>query len=387
MDWKDYISKIKSCAERNIYIYGAGRIGIKLYEKLKTEGIRVKAFLVTDASMNRRENSGVPIIQFDRISDLPENVLILIGIKKPWNNEIIKTLNDAGFNNYLDVIESVERLSEKPILFEITTCIGCSVACKYCPQKILTRKYQGNRMLQFESFKLAIDKVPKDRMIAFSGFSEPFLNPNCADMICYAHELGHPIMLATTLVGMTMHDFEKIKHIPFHIFTLHLPDKVGNANIPMTDEYFELLDAVLDARKIVDGKEQPLIGKANCQGEIHPLIKKRVAGRTMIFAELADRAGNLEPDNIIHSIGTLSGCIYCNYSPSLDNNVMLPNGDVVLCCMDFGMRHILGNIFTQSFEEIRTSPNLQMVRNGLVHSEGADVLCRHCSEAKEYAKS
>lgn len=56
MDWKDYVSKIKSYAERNIYIYGVGRIGIKLYEKLKTEGIRIKAFLVTDTSMNRREN-------------------------------------------------------------------------------------------------------------------------------------------------------------------------------------------------------------------------------------------------------------------------------------------------------------------------------------------
>jgi hypothetical protein len=35
---------------------------------------------------------------------------------------------------------------------------------------------------------------------------------------------------------------------------------------------------------------------------------------------------------------------------------MLPNGDVSLCCMDYGLENILGNLFTQSYEEILPEP-------------------------------
>ena len=48
----------------------------------------------------------------------------------------------------------------------------------------------------------------------------------------------------------------------------------------------------------------------------------------------------------------IGGGYYCNRALRMNHNVLLPNGDVVLCCMDFGMQHVLGNLKRQSYEEI-----------------------------------
>lgn len=367
---QQYYAAVQQAAAqgKRIVIYGAGRVGCGLLAALEQRGIAVDCFLVTDASVNKREESGLPVVGIEAFSQRPEDVLVLIAIKRPWNKEIRETL-EARHYEYLDVITALEHFVEKPVLFEINAVVGCCVACKYCPQDVLLKAYHGERFLTFEHFKQVLAKIPEGMIIGFSGFSEPFQNPEMVDMIRYAHAQGRQIMLCTTLVGLTMEKFEQIKDIPFHTVTLHVPDKHENAIIPMTEEYFRVLDAVLDWKMVRDGRETTVVGKANCQGEVHPKIREFIRGRVLIFPELADRAGNLK-DEGLYSVGTLDGPIYCNYSPELNNNLLMPNGDVVLCCMDFGLRHVLGNLFTQSFEDIRGSKELAHVRRALVQSGG-----------------
>jgi radical SAM protein with 4Fe4S-binding SPASM domain len=42
----------------------------------------------------------------------------------------------------------------------------------------------------------------------------------------------------------------------------------------------------------------------------------------------------------------------CRSTPFYDRNVLLPNGDVVLCCMDYNLKHVIGNLLTQTYAEI-----------------------------------
>ena len=84
--------------------------------------------------------------------------------------------------------------------------------------------------MTLENFKKVIDKLPKEIRITFSGFTEPWLNKHCTDMLLYAHEQGHPVSAFSTGVGMTLDDVERIKDIPFTQgpnggFCLHLPDQ------------------------------------------------------------------------------------------------------------------------------------------------------------------
>ena len=46
----------------------------------------------------------------------------------------------------------------------------------------------------------------------------------------------------------------------------------------------------------------------------------------------------------------------CGCDETLYHNVVLPNGDVSLCCMDYGLKHILGNLYTQEYNDIIPEP-------------------------------
>lgn len=66
---------------------------------------------------------------------------------------------------------------------------------------------------------------------------------------------------------------------------------------------------------------------------------------------MSDRAGNLEnKDNKLAS-KHLSGKIACSRSRILNHNVLLPDGSLVLCCNDFGLDYVLGNLNTDTYDD------------------------------------
>ncbi len=97
---------------------------------------------------------------------------------------------------------------------EITTNVGCSNMCKYCPQTLFINQYSKRSkeyILTFDTYKKCLSKIPKDTKIVFSGMSEPWLNKNCTEMILYTYKKGYKkISVFTTCVGMTMEDFNDI---------------------------------------------------------------------------------------------------------------------------------------------------------------------------------
>ena len=46
----------------------------------------------------------------------------------------------------------------------------------------------------------------------------------------------------------------------------------------------------------------------------------------------------------------------CGCIEHLYHNVVLPNGDVSLCCMDYSLEKILGNLFVDEYDDIMPAP-------------------------------
>ena len=88
-------------------------------------------------------------------------------------------------------------------------------------------------------------------------------------MLLYAAEKNHPIAVYTTLVGMKKSDFERIKHIDFTTFALHLPDEFGNSTIPVDQEYLKLFEYVF---KYFYEKKNHV--ETSCHGTVHPEIAR-----------------------------------------------------------------------------------------------------------------
>lgn len=269
-----------------------------------------------------------------------------------------------------------------PQMMEITTKIGCSLNCRYCPQDLLIRSYQNSenneRMMSFETFRICVNKIPTNVDIHFSGMSEPWLNPECTKMLLYAYERGHNIHVYTTLVGMTQEDFLRIRHLDFANFVLHIPDQENNSKFVLNDSYIKLLNRII----LYSMAGEFRIDHFSCHGTVHPQIRKMVeASGLRVDSKMFNRAGNIHEQCDIDSGNRKKGSIICRFCKgiSLDKNVLLPNGQVLLCCMDYGIKFPLGNLIFQSFEDISEGSLKAQYRDMMIHDDGVNsILCRTC---------
>lgn len=299
--------------------------------------------------------------------------------------------------NYVENKKPKWKYAHFPTL-EITTSIprsGCVVDCVFCPQRTLQKKYQGERFLSLENYKKVIDKVPSEVRITFAGFTEPWLNKHCTDMVLYAHEKGHPISVFTTGIGMTIEDFERIRHIPFAPnpnggFVLHVPDQERRAKHPITPKYIELLRHI----QTTHFGGRPIQNYCwMAMGTPHETIQEFISSAQVNM--MWSRAGNLLGEAMMKpelmNLKNHFGSIYhgevnmtCGCEERLYHNILLPNGDVSLCCMDYNLDHILGNLLEEEYNDILPEPyscfNLCRLCENAISPENEIIL----NEKKEY---
>lgn len=373
---------------KNVVIYGAGRVAKPIVHRLEEKQIEITVFAVSDARINDKVFFDIPVKQIEEVRMDPKETLIIIAVKYIWAKDVLDKVIENGYIHYVFPPEEIDYFAReqsdevhRPVM-EISVKVGCKVNCKYCPQELFLKRYfevnERPQHLSLENYKSCLEKLPKNTIISFCGFTEPFLHQQAVDMIEYTWQQGYDIKLYTTLVGLTREGFERIRNIPFHYVVLHTPDEQGYANIPMTKEYFEILDMVLEQRK-PDGTH--FVDTANCQGIPHRDVLKHTEGKLRIMSELYDRAGNLKKDDCLKSVEKVKGAIYCiRVNEALNNNVLLPDGTVVLCNFDFGMRHILGNLLEQTYEEIMNGSRMRQIVEAL-DNDRCDLLCRRCNFA------
>lgn len=258
------------------------------------------------------------------------------------------------------------KFSTAPTM-EITTCVpkkGCIVDCVFCPQRLLEKKYQGERYLSLDNYKKLLEKIPNEIRITFAGFVEPWLNKECTDMLLYAHEKGHPISVFTTGIGMNVEDVERIKDVPFAGmpnggFALHLPDQEKLAKHPISKKYISVLEKFREVQDQIQNFYVMSMG---------PILEDiRHIFPDSVIPSMWSRAGNLLGEAIIKpelmNVKDRFKSIYhgekkmtCNCDERLYHNILLPNGDVSLCCMDYNLENILGNLYETSYNDLLPKP-------------------------------
>ena len=160
-------------------------------------------------------------------------------------------------------------------------------------------------------------------------------------------------------------DVDRIKDIqyagnPNGGFVLHLPDQERKAKHPITKRYIEVIERFGEVHKDIHNFT------LMCMGTVHESVRH-------VFPEaptyqMWSRAGNLLGESIMKpellnrkdeykSVYHGDKEMTCGCLEKLYHNVMLPNGDVSLCCMDYGLEHILGNLLEQPYDEIMPENN------------------------------
>jgi len=233
---------------------------------------------------------------------------------------------------------------------EITTKIGCKNMCSYCPQSDFLNVYKDvKKTMSIEDFKMLISNVNKDIQIHFSGFSESMLNDESIDMMIHAWREGYEVVLYSTLVGFTLEKAIKLRDsgMIFNHTRLHEFDGIGFDK----QEFDEKCKMFIDNVKTRD----------------HHVF--RVLNPT-------SRGGHLR------NIGRKYGRIRCGGN-RVFNNVLLPNGDVFLCCSDWSLKHKIGNLYKNHY----ASEEFNLARTSILQlqePQDSDVLCRTCEDSFNY---
>jgi hypothetical protein len=251
---------------------------------------------------------------------------------------------------------------------EITTVAACPINCKpFCPQELLGTQYDGTHLLSVDTFKKALENIPKQHEIVFAGYGEPFVNPKCAEMILHAHQEGHEISVFSTLANLKYADWTRIRAIPFFNFCIHLPDVKRITRIPLSQDYYQVLNE-LTAKPY-----------SNFMSMAEPLPEvARIVGSKFNYGESYhfhdnERAGNTE----LAKKRTHYGRIQCVKLTS-PQYVMLPDATVTLCCQDYGLKHKLGNLLTSTVDELgRSEEMLRVLKSANSYSDNYS-LCRGC---------
>jgi hypothetical protein len=159
---------------------------------------------------------------------------------------------------------------------------------------------------------------------------------------------------------MTVEDVERLKDIPFDGginggLTLHLPDQERRAKHPISKRYIEVIE------KFGEYKNQIQSFYLMSMGTVHEDVQH--VFNNVGVPEMWSRAGNLIGEAILKpellNIKEMFKSVYhgedpktCGCVEKLYHNVMLPNGDVSLCCMDYSLSYIIGNLFEQEYEDV-----------------------------------
>lgn len=276
---------------------------------------------------------------------------------------------------------------------EITTMIGCPLKCNFCPQEELRTAYGNDeKYLSLSNFKKILNKIPKYVRIDFSGMSEPWANKDCTKMLEYALSSGYEVAIYSTLYGMSEIDADEIinlfniYHNKISIFEIHLQDENKNMlGMRFTDEWIRVFNKFCEFHDGHKLKEFNFMTMDEF-GRLDPILKN-LGIKVPNFRGIT-RAGALNLDNIggqkVIIVKNLKSRIKCSFTSYYDNNVLLPNGDVLLCCNDYAKKHVIGNMLKSDYRSLfRSDMFLNIMAenmNPFGDNDGASI-CRSCERA------
>ena len=290
----------------------------------------------------------------------------------------------------LSILLSTKKEDSACNSIEISAVKSCSIRCEYCPQDQLIKasKEKNSNLvnINYEIFSKSISNIESsgDFHVHWTGYSEPCLNKNFPEMVNLAQYKGFIQEISTTLVGHQRCIDYLSNSTAFSHIGLHLPDNSGlmeNGSLKVNKKYLDNLKIFLDNRlELMNEGCKTVVNSQTFGSDYHPEIKKIIEKQKYknLFRDinvrkaLHSRSGGVRPiinlkigiKKVLKKGERLNSKIlnfflkklkfklyYCSYK-RLKQPVLLGNGDLNICCMDYGLRSIIGNLTEANINEI-----------------------------------
>jgi hypothetical protein len=203
---------------------------------------------------------------------------------------------------------------------------------------------------------------------SFGGFSEPFDNPEIVSLLSLASEqpFVDELWVYTNGESLTPEIFSQLESIPLaivdvscHGFDAEVYRRTRSFIDPQRVR--ANLVHVLQHRENIARLTVSVTGPFGSESDFDQLQRLcETYGARFERRSLHSRAGLLQIGQIRSKQPGPFRCAKFDF----EKPVLLPGGDLSLCCQDFGLEQIIGNLHRQTFDEIMsTSPVRQHVLN------------------------
>lgn len=87
---------IKTAA--HVYIYGAGKVGMEVYEQIKTD-FYIEAFIVTEKGAQQDFILGLPVKELDDVAENGDKSVFIIAVGEKNQDDVVNGLKKRGLDN------------------------------------------------------------------------------------------------------------------------------------------------------------------------------------------------------------------------------------------------------------------------------------------------
>ena len=275
----------------------------------------------------------------------------------------------------------------------------CNLSCDFCP-----KHNRQERRMSAQEFDLVTDRL-RDRAIFlyFHLMGEPMLHPLLPDFIRMAREKGFRTVL-TSNGTLPVKAMRLLSSLP-HKVQLSLHSHESNGKGILSDYIDKVMQFAIPAAEqgsCIVLRLWNLGGRESENEQVMQLLEKYVQkpwherpdGYRLcdnLYLEF-DRKFEWPILSEVTETSPLGGSpmlITSEYVPkrrgaeifckALHKQIgVLSDGSLVPCCMDHNGDIRLGNLFTQSLDEILESPRAKAMIEGFRHHKATELLCRNC---------
>lgn len=290
----------------------------------------------------------------------------------------------------------------KPFSISIEPTTSCNLRCPQCPSGLRSFSRETG-MLSTATNQRIIDQLsPSLAYITYYFQGEPYLNPDFLEMVNYANKKKIYTCTSTNAHYLSLENCERT-------IASGLSKLIISIDGTTQESYAKYrIGGKLD--KVIEGTKNMLVAKQKSKST-HPWVIwqfivfshnehelpdiKKLAVECGVdelqikTAQIYDfmSGSELMPKNEEYSRYVLNGPSFRIKNKLLDHCwrmwqgcVFTWDGDLVPCCFDKDAKHKMGNIFTQSFEEIWKGEVYNSFRQQLSRNRKNIDICTNCSE-------
>lgn len=297
------------------------------------------------------------------------------------------------FNKYKNLKSYFHRkiiCSGYPEVFNIELTNACIMSCIMCPRRFMKRQVG---FIKFDLFKKIINQLDGySCAVWLHHFGESLLHPKLKQMIAYAKSKGIKTQLSINPVLLNEKNIEKIKNLDY----LHISLDGSNEKTyqKLRGKNANYKQAIIYIKHFLKLKHRPkttiaIIRLKETEQELEE-FKQQWKGFDIEIKDFTTWDGSQS------SITSLASKFSEAYKKNLSYPCLRPwhrftilwDGKVVPCCYDYDGKYILGDLETQTLEEIwNSSATLELRKQHITNNFSDNLLCKNCKEKYGLQKS